>query len=381
MNPKLNRPKVASDFEDALAVVQVDDCTWEGKHPLRLPLAGARGVYGGHLCAQTLLVAIESAPGYIPHLFHSHFIKPGRADVKLRYRVTKMGSGDFCVRHIYVLQKDVIAYTAMCLLKKPGATPQPGSDLKSAQLVTGKPAALGTGVLDVSGTVGAVPRVLLRSRKVEFPSSIQAPPPKLHKKYPDPAKAHHSYHTDFIHNAYSDEFLQYELCPEEENMPPAERWITLWSKLFSKHPKFKRPEFNYVGLADLSDAAILTTLARALHMDWNPTIDNPFESFDNTKDARLIMPVTLNALHIFHYIAMSLDHHLYFHTDDYNSIDVLGEWLTLTYQYKILKNLRTLVRGHFYNPKGECVVLFIQEGLTFMRPGVPNARGRRYHKA
>lgn len=320
------------DFEDAFAVRQVDENTWVGVHPLRLPLKLARGVYGGHTCAQTLLVAMELAPGFIPHSFHLHFLKAGSNGEPYTYHVTRLHSGrNFSQREIRVEQSGTIIYVALCLLVRKG------------QKIT-------SGNLDV-----------------------MRPPLHLTQKHPDPSKLHTLVHTDFIRNAYLDEFVNYELTPEEDNLRPAERWVLVWSGIHQPNKElFDDKRFNYVGLACLSDSALLTTIARVLHLDWNPTRDNPFEPFDDTKDARHIMKVTLNALHIFHYNAMLLDHHLYFHNDDETSFDVVRDWLSLTYQFKILKNNRALVRGFFYNPQGKCVATVVQEGLTYMRPGVPN---------
>lgn len=321
------------NFEEAFRVNKIDDETYVGAHPLRLPLAAARGVYGGHICAQTLLVAIESAPGFVPHAFHSHFIKAGKPTIPFTYRVKKLHDGkSFCMRQITVTQMEVVTYIAMCSLVRKG------------QEIT-------------SGDLNIMNKV-----------------PELHNKYPDPSKLTVVTHTDFIQNAYSEEFKDYTLAPEEDELRPSERWITVWSKLHQpSQKKFADPRYNYLGLAELSDAALLTTIARVLHLHWNPTVDNPYEDFDESKDARSIMRVTLNALHLFHYNAMSLDHHIYFHCDDFeNGFDVINDWLTLLYQFKILKNNRALVRGYFYNKKGNCVATVIQEGLTYMRPGVPN---------
>lgn len=327
---------VPIDFEEALSVRKVDEHTWEGVHPLNLPIAGARGTYGGHTFAQTLLVAMESAPGLVPHSVHSHFLRAGNAKVPCTYKVESLLDGDrFCRRQIKVVQNGKVSFIAtISFVKKNTEKDQGKTPAKSTNYIHHVPA--------------------------------------LQKKYPDPSKLHQSHHTDFINNAYSDEFLDYSLAPEEQHIPPSERWITLWSKLHQPHKKqFTRSMFNYVGLADVSDAAILTTMARALHMDWNPTKNNADQDFDPARDARHLMSVSLNALHIFHYEAMSLDHNVYFHTDDFDSFDVLNDYLTLTYQYKISSSGRTLVRGHFFNKSGDCVATFVQEGLTFMRRGVP----------
>lgn len=328
----IGHDKDPGDFEDALDVVQIDENTWEGKYPLRLPVPGARGVYGGHLIAQTLLVFIESAPGFLPHSFHCHFLRPGNAKVKCHYQVTKLNDGrNFAMRQIKVLQNKKCVLTAMCSLVRKGANVTSGE------------------------------------------MNVMVPPPPLQQKYPDPNQLDQLIHTDFCQNAYSEEFLDYTKCPEETGQNPSERWITLWSKLFQPGKQLlKDPKFNYVALGELSDSAILTTLARALHLNWNPTMENPLQEYDEGKDARRIIDMSMNAMHIFHYMAMSLDHHLYFHTDNFESFDPVKDWLTLAYQYKISRNHRTLVRGFFYNSEGNCVATFAQEGLTYLHAGVPD---------
>lgn len=324
----ISSPTQTDDFEDALKVRKINDSLWEGVHPLRLPIQGARGVYGGHMCAQTLLVAIELAPGYVPLLFHSHFIKPGNPTMVCTYNVVNLSdTDDLCVRQVHLIQKDQLMYSAVCTLVKEGS--------------------------GYRRDVVSVPR------------------PPLTLKYEDPEKLNQSFHTDFIRNAYSDEFVDWRLCPEEEQQEPSERWISIWGRLHQSHKREAVDKrFNFVGLADLSDAAILTTLARVLHLNWNPTLDNPFHEQDDSKDARELMNMSLNGLHIFHYQAMSLDHHLYFHCDSFDAFNVIGDWTSIAYQYKISKNNRTLLRGHFYDKNGRCLASYVQEGLTILQPGV-----------
>lgn len=331
-------PKEPVDFEEVTRVTKIDQSTWEGVYPLRLPIGGARGVYGGHICAQTLLVAMESAPGFVPHSFHSHFVKAGNPILKCVFKVTSLDcGGNTCKRHILLIQNGLVIYTAICSLVKANSTSK------------------------------------LNSSDEDFMHVKPAYPKK------DSKPVYKTYHTDFIVNAYTDEFLKYETCPAEARLSPSERWITLRSKLHQpKKTKFKDLKFNYVGLAHLSDAAVLTTLARALHLEWNPTIDNTQEEFDESRDARDLINTSLNIMHLYHYTAMSLDHHIYFHLDDYTSFNVIKDWLYLRYQYLISRNSRTLVRGHFFNNDGKCVATFVQEGLTHWRPGVPGSIGRKF---
>lgn len=329
-------------FEEAFRVIKVDDHNYVGAHPLRLPVPGARGVYGGHTCAQTLLVAIESSPGYVPYAFHSYFIGAGSARVPMEYNVTEISDEDsnYTHRSIKVTQRGKAKYTALVSFVKQG---------------------------------------------VAFDSSrnnvdIQIPRSKLMREYSNnTGKLKVVEHTDYIRNAYSPEFKNYHLVPEENKQAASERWVTIWGGInnnnaFSnKKTTFLDPRYNYVGLADLSDSAILTTLARILHLDWNPTKDNPFEDFDRQRDARKLLKTSMNMLHLFHYNAMSLDHHIYFHLDNFeDSFNIGTDWVSLTYQAKRNGNDRSLVRGCMFNKQGQCVATIIQEGLTYFFEGVPD---------
>lgn len=373
------------DFEEAFRIEKTGPFTYKGVHPLRLPMKIARGVYGGNTVSQTLLVAIESTRNgpetFIPEAFHLYFVRAGNAKIPMEYEVTH-GYDDpiLAQRSIKIIQKGRVISTALCTLRKKGTFK------KSLKDVTISPAV-----------------------------------PPLFLKHPDPNKLHRTYHTDYVRNAYSDEFVDYTNCPEENDLAPSERWITIWSGTNNIiDPKYKRddvkekieqqiikaadtdpdedgngglslnfieagppeiippqyqksfvnPIFNLIGLANLSDSAMLTTLARILHIPWNPTEDHPFLEYDRSKDAKQIMIHSLNAIQLFHYNAMSLDHHIYFH-DDSITFDVVKEWLCFNYQVKRLGNNRTLVRGHIFNEKKDCVATIIQEGLTYLMKGVP----------
>ncbi|ABN65994.2 peroxisomal acyl-CoA thioesterase [Scheffersomyces stipitis CBS 6054] len=326
------------DFEEAFRVVRVEEDRYVGAHRLELPMIGARGVYGGHTAAQSLLVGIRcvrddpSRADFLPESFHMYFIAAGDPRVPMSYEVAKLYDDEnMSKRSIKVIQKGRVRSNVLVTMVKPGYKTQKAVD-------------------------------------------IAMPVPPLQLKYPDPNKLYQVHHTGYVRNAYSDEFVDYSLCPEEDALYPAERWIT---KIMRPHNQqsFKDPTNNYVALADLSDSALLTTMARVLHLPWNPTEDHPFEEIDHSKNAMSIMPITLNALHLFHYNAMSLDHHIYFHNDnigeDIKSYDAVKDWLCLTYQMTRHRNSRTLVRGFMYNKKHQCVATIIQEGLTIMHDSVP----------
>ncbi|CUM67060.1 uncharacterized protein PRCAT00004749001 [Priceomyces carsonii] len=322
--------KKIPDFEEAIRVIKIDEENYMGAYPLRLPMIGARGVYGGHTVAQTLLVAIESAPeDFVPHSFHAYFVKAGSGKTPMHYKVLKLHDDErFAKRSIQVIQEGKVRFNCIASLVKSN-----------------------------------------NSSSFE----IQPPIPKAQIKYPDMDKLTVVHHTDYIRNAYSPEFEDFRLVPEENSQEPADRWIVVFSGLDQPSP-FKNPSSHYVGMADLTDSAFLTTMARVLHLPWNPTENGPVESFDEEKDARKLMERSLNILHLFHYNAMSLDHHIYFHDNDHANFDMTKDWLCFAYQMRRLSNSRTLVRGHLFNKEGKCVATVVQEGLTYLFEGITDAR-------
>ena len=367
-------PNPVPDFEEALRVIKVDDSHFVGAHPLRLPVKGGRGVYGGHMIAQSLLVGIESTRDnetnqvFIPDSYHLYFIGAGNSKVPMNYTVERLYDDEnISKRFIIVEQKGKRRLTCLITLRRPGSKPfHDGSHL-----------------------------------------DISIPVSKIQLKYPDPDLLHQVQHTDFIRNAFGKEFIDYRECPEENEQYAAERWLTVFTGIRNHaepgaqvetiveelpdaqgtmhsveksilRPKnsqsFRNPIYNFVGLADLSDSAFLTTMARILHIPWAPSLEVD-STYDPGRDATFIMRSTLNAAHIFHYNAMSLDHHIYFHNEDYtsneeSSFDICKEWLAFTYQMKRLSNNRTLVRGFIFNENKKCIATVIQEGLTIMQNGV-----------
>lgn len=323
-----NHPFI-DDFEEAFRVIKIDEEHYVGAHPLRLPMEAARGVYGGNTISQTLLVGVKSASeDYVPHSFHSFFIAPGKATMPMEYHVVKINdTGDIIKRSIKVTQKGKVKFTALVSLIR--------KDVK----------------LDDTET------------------DFQTNPQELHTKYRDPSSLHTLRHTGYMRNAYSDEFVDHKLLPEENKLSPADRWIQVWSGVHQENNTFKDKMFNYISLGAVSDSVFLTTLARVLHAPWNPTETRSFEEVDLDKDARIWMNVSLNALHLFHYNAMSLDHHMYFHSNDPNDFDLAKYWLTFNYQARRVSNNRTLVRGHYYTKDGKQIATVAQEGLTLAFKG------------
>ncbi|CAI5756478.1 unnamed protein product [Candida verbasci] len=364
------------DFEEAFKVNKIDEFNYIGAHPLRLPVSAGRGVYGGHMIAQSLLVAIESTKNdqtgeyFIPDSYHSFFINAGNYRTPMEYKVNKLYDSDsIAKRYIEVVQRGKNRLTCLVTLRKAGTKTLHSNSNPLSKL------------------------------------DISVKPPTLRHKYPDPDKLYQVQHTDFVRNAFGPELLDYKLCPEENNIPASETWLTLFTGLKNipekgnnqyetiteelpdaignlhtsekkiLKPKYSRsmknPIYNYVGLADISDSAIITLMARVLHIPWTPSLERDQREYNAETDATFVIRSTLNAAHIFHYNAMSLDHHIYFHNDDYvptdgSKFDVCKDWLSLTYQLKRLSNNRLLMRGFVFNENDKCIATIIQEGLTIM---------------
>ncbi|KAI5968856.1 hypothetical protein CANMA_002030 [Candida margitis] len=359
------------DFEESLRVVKIDDTHYVGAHCLRKPVKMARGIYGGHMIAQSLLVGIESTrlettnEVMIPDSYHSFFINAGNNKTPMEYEVTKLYDDELISkRSIVVSQGGKNRLTCVVILRKQGTKPL---------------------------------------HKIDE----NIPPPLIQTRYPDPDKLHQVQHTDFCRNAFDDDFVDHRRTPEERKLHFAERWISIFTGLKNipepgaKYDKVKdalpdavgnmqsyeldilRPKnsqsvkdpiYNYVGLGEISDSTFITTLARVLHIPWAPSLERG-EEYVPELDATYLMRSSLNALHVLHYNAMSLDHHIYFHNDEYeptdgSAFDISKDWLAFTYQMKRLSNGRVLARGYMFNENRKCVATVLQEGLALLSEGV-----------
>lgn len=331
----MSNPAPEFDFEEAFRLVRVDSDHCVGAHPLKLPIAGARGVYGGHLVAQSLYAAMESSDKllYRPYAFHSYFLRPASPKLPMEFKVLRIDhttDPDIIYRDIVASQKGRPTLTCrVSLIKKDCSFKPPLEQAKE------------------DAEIGI--------RETESTFTNEEIDKNLHRVD----------HTTYISNAYLDEFVDYRKCPEEDKLDPSERSITVYSKMNQKEA-IKDPNINFVALADLSDSAFLTTLARVLHVPWNLTEGT--EDFDPSRDALdQLLAGLFNVLHLFHYNAMSMDHHIYFHADC-NQLDVFSSWHKFKYHYKRLSNNRALVQGNFFDKKGNCMATVIQEGLVYMVP-------------
>lgn len=103
-----------SDLVETLDLEQIEDNVFEGLSPK----GGWNRIFGGQLIGQSLVAAQRSISdlGARPtHSFHSHFLRPGNADVPIRYEVETIRDGrSFSTRHVRATQngKGILMMTA-----------------------------------------------------------------------------------------------------------------------------------------------------------------------------------------------------------------------------------------------------------------------------
>jgi acyl-CoA thioesterase-2 len=94
-----------------LALTSVDDDVFEGWcHEGRSGV-----VYGGSVAAQSLLAAGSTVPeDRAPHSLHAYFVRPGRADLPVRYLVDRVRDGrSFATRQVSAVQEGKTVFTML----------------------------------------------------------------------------------------------------------------------------------------------------------------------------------------------------------------------------------------------------------------------------
>ncbi|CAI5759029.1 unnamed protein product [Candida verbasci] len=100
---------------EQFGVDKISDSEYKSKSPLILPFPKARGVYGGNLVGQALLVAIKSCPNtsFKPHSLHSYFITACNNKDLVTYKIENLSNGrSFINKQIRALQNDTLVYIA-----------------------------------------------------------------------------------------------------------------------------------------------------------------------------------------------------------------------------------------------------------------------------
>ncbi|KAG5417344.1 hypothetical protein I9W82_004977 [Candida metapsilosis] len=117
--PEVTAEKVLPplDAKAEFDVVQIDKQTYRGVKPLRKPSKEVRGVFGGNIVAQSILVAMRSAPGYTPNSAHTYFLKAVNEETPLTWKVEELSTGkSFATRELFAYQDDLVVFSGIVSL-------------------------------------------------------------------------------------------------------------------------------------------------------------------------------------------------------------------------------------------------------------------------
>lgn len=117
--PEVTAEKVLPplDAKAEFDVVQIDKQTYRGVKPLRKPSKEVRGVFGGNIVGQSVLVAMRSAPGYTPSSAHTYFLKAVNEEAPLTWKVEELSTGkSFATRELFAYQNDFVVFSGMVSL-------------------------------------------------------------------------------------------------------------------------------------------------------------------------------------------------------------------------------------------------------------------------
>lgn len=303
-------------LEKAFELRKLSDVKYEGVKPLAKPSLNSRGVYGGNLCGQALLVAMETCEaGFTPHSLHSYFIKAGDDTMPCQFEVEKLNDGkNFANRLIRVSQKGQMKYIVMISLTK-----------KNSRANTAKEYA--------------------KDPKKQSPFEFQAPVASNFYKYKhEDLPVTYNDHTKTLQHKIPPDFVDHKLNPDESKKSAAERDLSFWLRIddASKDPKYK-----YAGFGIVSDSLYLTSLSRILHL---PILGDGIGSSGGKGD---------------HFFSVSLDHSIYFHDDSFDP----SKWVFFNFSTPRFSNNRVLLQGGYYDENGKLFASIVQEGLVFFHSG------------
>lgn len=316
IEPGVNYP--STRLEQAYAVKKIGDLKYVGIRPLAKPSLTSRGVFGGNLCAQLVIAALETVPiGFTPHSLHSYFVKAASPDVVCEHHVERISDGKlFANRQVRVMQNNELKYIVIVSLTKKNLSQLSKRDYERNKLV-----------LAPIEFQKAVPQDFYQHNHEELELRVGDPTHTVHHKFPP-------------------KFLDHRLGRDELAKPAGDRELSFWIKVDSVKgdPEAYR-KYKYAGLAVISDLLVLTSLSRVLHLVSDR------EVVTGGKGA--------------HFFLVSLDHSIYFHDDDFDPTS----WTFFNFRTPRLANNRALVQGEYYDQNGKMVASIVQEGLVFFHSG------------
>lgn len=303
----------SSKLQSLLDIRTIGPDHYEGIRPLAKPSPHSRGVYGGNLCGQAILAAMQTVDDdFVPHSLHSYFIAAGDDTKVCTYKVERVSTGrNFANRLVRLYQDDKLCYMVMISLTKRNSINKAKEQFEAGtgarpfeyQLPPGTE--FSTANLDQLPVYGRDPNHLIEH--------------KLTKKFTDINE--------------KDELMK----------TPSERKLDFFIRL---HDLPLDTKFRYAAMGLVTDSLYLTSVSRILHL--------PREQGK---------PLGTSGGNNNHFFSVSLDHSIYFHDDDFDPTN----WLYFQYQSPRFSNNRVLFTGGYYNRKGKLVATIVQEGLLFFK--------------
>lgn len=292
---------------------QNDNGTFIGNQPLMKPSPNSRGVFGGNLCAQALLVAQETVDkSFVPHSLHSYFVKAGCDQTICSYEVETLSSGKiFANRLIRVIQNHELKYIIMVSFTK-------------------------------KNSIDTSKRDYHQGKTSQSPLEYQLPVNSDFYKYKllDMETRFDFDHGRNLCHKFLPNFVDKNLNLDEESKSAGERDLSFWIKIndYKLSKKFKYPGFGII-----SDSIFLTSVSRILHLP----LQNDF-------------PIGATGAKNDHFLSVSLDHSIYFHDDKFDPTN----WTFVNFKTPRFCNNRVLIQAGYYDQNGKLFASVVQEGLV-----------------
>lgn len=328
---------------DSLGVQKIDEATYRGVMALGKPDRASRGVYGGNLVGQALMVAMSSArEGFQPHSLHAYFVRATTDKSPVEWKVEQVSNGKtFANRHLQATQNGQITFLANISLTLVNDFNQSMREYEAKMEKYNK--------IQQRAQDSDEADEYDDDDDVEPAKPIQFQTPLL-KWLQDDSKLNSipsdkrfaSIATDF---KFPVEMVDLTATMEEENMGVTDRkvgFIIRWvpddeQKRLLASGTPEATVIRYVGLGVLSDAIFLTRLARILRVD------------------------SVDLSHLVHYYSTSLDHVVYFHDADFDPT----QWMKFQFKATRFGNRRVVLEAEIFNHCDLHVATVVQEGLVY----------------
>ncbi|KAK6465304.1 thioesterase-like superfamily-domain-containing protein [Scheffersomyces coipomensis] len=324
MSTHIDKKQRLEKFLEVRPVINGDGSevdTYEGVNPLTKPMPRSRGVYGGNLCGQAIVVALETVPAdFVPHSLHSYFVKAGDDKIVCQYKVEKLSDGrNFANRLIKVLQNNDLKYIVMISLTKKNSM---SNSIKEYNLNADKKLPL----------------------PIEFQKEINS---EFFKYSRDELPTYDNFEINNIFQyKFPPNYIDHKLNDNEHQVSAADRELSFWIRINDDSTGKSLTPYKYAGFGLISDSVFLSSLSRVLHL---PNYENG-------------LPIDSGPGHFF---SVSLDHSIYFHDDAFEPKD----WIYVTFKTPRFSNNRAMLTAHYYDQNGKLFASIVQEGLVFFRNG------------